>query len=53
MSICGKRAVVLGAGMAGLLSARVLADHYESVTLIERGAVVDSSSLRKGVPRGP
>jgi flavin-dependent dehydrogenase len=30
------RAVVLGAGMAGLLAARVLADHYPEVVLVDR-----------------
>lgn len=29
------RAVVLGAGMAGLLAARVLSDFYEQVTVVE------------------
>jgi choline dehydrogenase-like flavoprotein len=31
-----KRAVVLGASIAGLLAARVLSDHAEQVVLIER-----------------
>jgi flavin-dependent dehydrogenase len=30
-------AVVLGASMAGLLAARVLADTYRKVTVIDRG----------------
>ena len=29
-------AVVIGGSMAGILAARVLADHFETVTLIER-----------------
>ena len=32
-------AVVLGAGMAGLLAARVLADRYAKVTVVDRDAV--------------
>jgi len=32
----GKRAVVIGAGLAGLMAARVLADHYDSVVVIEK-----------------
>ena len=32
----GDRAVVLGASMAGLLAARVLADAYGQVTVIDR-----------------
>ena len=31
----GERAVVLGASMDGLLAARVLADFYETVTVVE------------------
>ena len=31
-------AVVLGGSLAGLLAARVLADHFDHVTLIERDA---------------
>jgi 2-polyprenyl-6-methoxyphenol hydroxylase-like FAD-dependent oxidoreductase len=32
-------AIVLGASMGGLLAARVLADFYQTVTLIERDAL--------------
>ena len=32
----GDHVVVLGAGMAGLLAARVLADAYQRVTVVER-----------------
>ncbi len=46
------RAVVIGGGMAGLLAARVLASHFEQVTLIERDALPDSVHARKGVPQG-
>jgi 2-polyprenyl-6-methoxyphenol hydroxylase-like FAD-dependent oxidoreductase len=52
MNVLGHRAVVLGAGFAGLLSARVLAKYYECVTVIERDAMVDSPTPRKGVPQG-
>jgi hypothetical protein len=38
--------------MAGLLAARVLADHFEQVTLIERDALTDTAQPRKGVPQG-
>lgn len=51
-SFPGERAVVLGAGFAGLLSARVLAEQYQCVTVIERDALVDSPAPRKGVPQG-
>lgn len=45
-------ALVIGAGMAGLLAARVLADHFERVTLVERDTLPDSAQARKGVPQG-
>lgn len=51
MSAVGERAVVLGAGMAGLLAARVLSDFYGSVTMVERDRLPDHPSERKGVPQ--
>jgi flavin-dependent dehydrogenase len=44
-------AVVLGAGMAGLLAARVLAEHYQAVTVLERDALAGPAQ-RRGVPQG-
>jgi 2-polyprenyl-6-methoxyphenol hydroxylase-like FAD-dependent oxidoreductase len=48
----GERAVVLGASMGGLLAARVLADFYETVTVVERDALPDEPANRRGVPQG-
>jgi 2-polyprenyl-6-methoxyphenol hydroxylase-like FAD-dependent oxidoreductase len=48
----GDRAVVLGAGMAGLLAARVLADAYAQVTVIDRDQLPEGSAQRRGVPQG-
>lgn len=45
------RAIVLGAGMGGLLAARVLADHYHDVVVVERDTVLGVSSPRRGVPQ--
>ena len=45
-------AVVVGGSMAGLLAARVLANYFEQVTLVERDALIDSVQTRKGVPQG-
>src|SRR6185312_9234396 len=45
-------AVVVGGGMAGLLTARVLTNHFEQVTLVERDVLTDSAQTRKGVPQG-
>jgi 2-polyprenyl-6-methoxyphenol hydroxylase-like FAD-dependent oxidoreductase len=45
-------AAVAGGSMAGLLATRVLADHFERVTLIERDVLPSNSEARKGVPQG-
>lgn len=47
----GDHAVVLGASMAGLLSARVLAGVYRRVTIVERDPLPEGSLDRKGVPQ--
>lgn len=47
-----KHAAVLGAGMAGLVTARVLADYFEKVTLFERDLLPESPGFRPGVPQG-
>jgi 2-polyprenyl-6-methoxyphenol hydroxylase-like FAD-dependent oxidoreductase len=48
----GDRAVVLGASMAGLLAARVLADTYGQVTVIDRDELPEAPMHRRGVPHG-
>lgn len=48
----GDHAVVLGASLGGLLAARVLADFYDSVTVVERDMLPDSPEHRRGVPQG-
>lgn len=50
--VIGERAVVLGAGMAGLLTARVLSDRYQQVIIVERDPVVGVGDARRGVPQG-
>lgn len=45
-------AVVVGAGMAGLLAARVLADGFRTVTVIERDPFPSDPAPRRGVPQG-
>ncbi|GAA2216590.1 FAD-dependent oxidoreductase [Micromonospora olivasterospora] len=45
------RAVVLGGSVAGLLAARVLSDHAESVVVIDRDDV-QAAGERPGVPQG-
>lgn len=48
----GGHAVVVGAGMAGLLTARVCADAFEEVTVLERDPAPDTPVARRGVPQG-
>ena len=45
-------AVVLGGSMAGLLAARVLADHYDRVIVVDRDPLPGTSRPRPGVPHG-
>ncbi len=45
-------AVVIGSGLAGLCAARVLADHFERVTVLERDRPSDDETPRKGAPQG-
>ena len=47
-----EHAVVIGGSMAGLLCARVLADHCARVTIIERDSFPASAENRRGVPQG-
>lgn len=48
----GSHAVVLGASMGGLLAARVLADFFDRVTVVERDLLPDGPVNRRGVPQG-
>ncbi|WP_241251157.1 NAD(P)/FAD-dependent oxidoreductase [Candidatus Protofrankia californiensis] len=44
-------AVVLGAGIAGLLAAQVLSETFDRVTVLERDVLLDGDS-RRGAPQG-
>jgi 2-polyprenyl-6-methoxyphenol hydroxylase-like FAD-dependent oxidoreductase len=44
-------AVVVGASMAGLLAARVLAGHVDRVTVVDRDRLPDGAEPRRGCPR--
>jgi 2-polyprenyl-6-methoxyphenol hydroxylase-like FAD-dependent oxidoreductase len=46
-----KSAVVLGGGLTGMVAAAVLAQHVETVTVIERDRLPDSPKQRPGVPQ--
>ena len=47
----GGRAVVIGGSLTGLLAARVLSEHFESVTVVERDGESVPTAARKGVPQ--
>ncbi len=45
-------AIVIGGGIAGLLAARVLSEHFEQVIIIERDTLTGEAETRKGIPQG-
>ena len=48
----GETAVVVGAGLAGLLAAAALSDFFKYVIVVERDRLPTRPGLRKGVPQG-
>jgi 2-polyprenyl-6-methoxyphenol hydroxylase-like FAD-dependent oxidoreductase len=47
-----KHAIIIGGGIAGLLAARVAADHFKKVTLLERDHYPEKPVFRAGAPQG-
>jgi 2-polyprenyl-6-methoxyphenol hydroxylase-like FAD-dependent oxidoreductase len=47
----GRQAIVIGGGIAGLLAARVLADHFDRVTIVDRDRLPTEAKFRDGVPQ--
>ena len=47
-----RHAIVIGAGIAGLLTARVLSKHFARVTVLDRDALPTQPVPRDGVPQG-
>ncbi len=47
-----KHAVVIGASMGGLLASRVLSDHFESITIIDRDQMPAVGEQRRYAPQG-
>ena len=45
------RAIVIGSSMAGLWTARVLADHFDQITIFERDYLPQEAVSRSGVPQ--
>ncbi|MEU8328825.1 FAD-dependent monooxygenase [Micromonospora sp. NPDC048839] len=50
MSEIGRRAVVLGGSMAGVLAARVLAESYGEVLVVDRDTLLGVREPRRGAP---
>ncbi|VIO71461.1 Putative epoxidase LasC [Bradyrhizobium ivorense] len=50
-TLIGKRAVVIGAGMAGLSAAGALADHFGQVVVLERDILPSEPAHRAGTPQ--
>ena len=48
-----RHAVVVGGGMAGMLAARVLADHFERRHLLERDHFTETPAAPQGAAAGP
>jgi phytoene dehydrogenase-like protein len=52
MNSLGERAIVIGGSLAGLMAARVLADHFEKVTVLERDRLDGGPAVHKSIPQG-
>ncbi|MEZ4674160.1 MAG: FAD-binding protein [Caldilineaceae bacterium] len=47
----GRHALIMGASLGGLLTARVLSQYFDKITVIERDAVTAEAVARKGQPQ--
>ncbi|GAA1005870.1 pyridine nucleotide-disulfide oxidoreductase [Streptomyces sp. F-3] len=52
MSPTHRRAVVIGAGLAGMLAAAVLSDAVDEVVVLERDTLPERPEHRRGLPQG-
>ena len=48
----GQHAVVIGGSLAGLMTDRVLADHFDHGTLLERDHIDEHPAVHKSIPQG-
>ncbi len=46
-----QQALIMGGSLGGLLTARVLSQHFEQVTILERDSIADRPEARKGQPQ--
>ena len=51
-NLLGEQAVVIGGSIAGLMAARVLADHFEQVVVLERDHIAEEPAIHKSIPQG-
>jgi 2-polyprenyl-6-methoxyphenol hydroxylase-like FAD-dependent oxidoreductase len=52
MNRLGQHAIVIGGSIAGLMTARVLADFFDPVTVLERDQISPQPAVRKSIPQG-
>lgn len=50
-AVQGRHAIVVGGSIGGMLAARVLADHFDQITILERDHLPEGSENRPGVPQ--
>ena len=48
----GQHAVVIGGSLTGLMTARVLADHFDQVTVLERDHIDEHPAIHRSIPQG-
>jgi 2-polyprenyl-6-methoxyphenol hydroxylase-like FAD-dependent oxidoreductase len=48
----GQHAIVIGGSMAGLITARVLADYFDQVTVLERDHIEKQPAIHRSIPQG-
>jgi len=51
-NVLGDRAIVIGGSIAGLMTARVLSDFFNQVTVLERDQIEDRPAIHKSIPQG-
>lgn len=49
--VLGDRAIVIGGSIAGLLTAKVLTNYFQRVTIVERDRFPEQPEPRKGIPQ--